>query len=147
MKGTLKGLALLGAGFGLGILFAPRRGSWYRNQAKQRLTHVWRRGAVSARRRTHDIRNRVRGAVHELAEPFMNEQHEFDEKTLTDRVRTALGRDRAAPMDRINVNAVGHTIYLHGSATREELEDLVERIRGIEGVEQVDASYLQIRAA
>ncbi|MGH9468170.1 MAG: BON domain-containing protein [Terriglobales bacterium] len=139
----LSGVAI---GTALGWLTAPRRGGWMRNQARQKLAHWSRTGAQRLRKRGRDLGNRIQGGVAEIRETWGGREHYVDANTLVDQVRSELGRGFAAEMEHVNVNAVGHTIYLHGYVHEEEQrERLLAAIRGAEEVEDVQASELRVQ--
>lgn len=135
----------LGAGLAVGWLTAPRRGDWLRNQMRQKVEH-WRR--LGRRRLSHmnrEVENRVRGAVAEVREAWGGHDHYVDANTLVDQVHSQIGREFAAELEHINLNAVGHTVYLHGHVTDDEVrERLVRAIEAVEGVESVRTDNLRI---
>ncbi|MGN6591355.1 MAG: BON domain-containing protein [Terriglobales bacterium] len=136
------------AGLGVGWLTAPRRGDWLRNQIRQKLGH-WRR--VSRRRlekQGRDLSHRVHGGVAELRSVWSGREHYVDANTLVDQVHSQLGREFADTLSHVNLNAVGHTVYLHGCVREaDERDRLIAAILGIEGVRDVSAAELRVSAA
>lgn len=135
----------LGAGLAVGWLTAPRRGDWLRNQMRQKLEH-WRR--VGRRRLTHinrDLENRVRGKAAEVREAWDGHDHYVDANTLVDQVHSQIGREFAPELEHVNLNGVGHTIYLHGHVADDATRDrLVRAIAAVEGVEEVRDDTLRV---
>lgn len=99
-------------------------------------------------RRTREVENRVRGSVAEIRDAVSGREHYVDANTLVDQVRSQLGREFAEVLEHVNLNGVGHTVYLHGyvrdSAARDEL---VNAILSVEGVNHVLADRLRVEAA
>ncbi|MGH9416113.1 MAG: hypothetical protein ACRD01_05745 [Terriglobales bacterium] len=140
----MSGIAI---GVGVGWLTAPRRGDWLRNQIEQKLIRWRKRGLRRLYKRGRDLQNRVWGSVAEVKEMWAGREHYVDANTLVDQVRSELGRAFAATLARVNLNAIGHTIYLHGCVeSGAERDELTAAISAIEGVEAVDASRLQVPA-
>ncbi|MGH9413427.1 MAG: BON domain-containing protein [Terriglobales bacterium] len=135
------------AGTAIGWLTAPRRGDWVRNQTRQKLDHWYRTGVRRMRKRGRDIENRVQGGVAEIREVWSGREHYVDANTLTDQVHSAIGREFAAILPHINLNAVDHTVYLHGYVHEaEQRERLICAIAAVDGVEDVQAAELRVQA-
>ncbi len=133
------------AGTALGWLTAPRRGDWVRNQVRQNWTHWRRLGQRTLSKRGRDVENRLRGSVAEVRQAWWGRGHYVDATTLVDQVQSQLGRAFGALRSHVNLNAIGHTIYLHGYVESEADRDcLVEAIRKVEGVGDVDAHELRM---
>lgn len=99
-------------------------------------------------KRGRDLENRVQGGVAELREAWSGHEHYVDANTLTDQVHSAIGREFAEILPHINLNAVGHTIYLHGYVrAAEQRERLLAAIREVDGVEEVSAAELRVQPA
>ncbi|HUX68711.1 MAG TPA: BON domain-containing protein [Terriglobales bacterium] len=133
------------AGTALGWLTAPRRGDWVRNQVRQKLAHWRRLGQRTLSKRGRDVENRLRGSVAEVRQAWWGRGHYVDATTLVDQVQSQLGRAFSALRSHVNLNAIGHTVYLHGYVESEADRDcLVEAIRKVEGVGDVDAHALRM---
>ncbi|HVA62386.1 MAG TPA: hypothetical protein VNF74_01580 [Terriglobales bacterium] len=133
------------AGTALGWLTAPRRGDWVRNQMRQKMAH-WRRiGLRTFSKRSRDVENRLRGSVAEVRQAWWGRGHYVDANTLVDQVHSQLGRAFSAMLSHVNLNAIGHTVYLHGYLESEQDRDcLVETILKVQGVGDVDAQAVKI---
>lgn len=135
------------AGVGVGWLTAPRRGDWLRNQIRQKLGH-WRRvGRRRLEKQGRDLSHRVHGGVAELRSVWSGREHYVDANTLVDQVHSQIGREFAETLSHVNLNAVDHTVYLHGYVREaDERERLIAAIHGIEGVRDISASELRVVA-
>lgn len=137
----------MAAGVAVGWLSAPRRGDWLRNQIRQKFTHWIKVGQRTFHKRRRDFGNRVRGGVAEIREAYSSREHYVDANTLVDQVHSQLGREHADVLEHVNLNAVGHTVYLHGYVNDEaERDRLVSAIAAVEGVDEVDAASLRLHA-
>ena len=133
------------AGTALGWLTAPRRGDWVRNQVGQKLAHWRRLGLRTFSKRSRDVENRLRGSVAEVRQAWWGRGHYVDANTLVDQVHSQLGRAFSAMLSHVNLNAIGHTVYLHGYLESEQDRDcLVQAIQKVQGVGDVDAHSLRI---
>jgi hypothetical protein len=134
------------AGVGIGWLTAPRRGRWVRNQARQKLIHLRRLTGRRWYKRRKDAANRLRGGWAITREAFQRQPAPAtDERTLTDRVHSELGRQFASTLQHANLSAVGDVIYIHGYLPSEaDKERLIEAIAGVEGVQRVRAEAVRI---
>jgi hypothetical protein len=151
MQKSAGALWLLGgvaAGVGVGWLTAPRRGDWLRNQIRQKLGH-WRRvGRRRLEKQGRDLSHRVHGGVAELRSLWSGREHYVDANTLVDQVHSQIGREFAETLSHVNLNAVDHTVYLHGYVHEAaERERLIAAIHGVEGVRDVSAAELRVIAA
>ncbi|HET9785085.1 MAG TPA: BON domain-containing protein, partial [Terriglobales bacterium] len=135
------------AGVGVGWLTAPRRGDWLRNQIRQKLGH-WRRvGRRRLEKQGRDLSHRVHGGVAELRSVWSGREHYVDANTLVDQVHSQIGREFAETLSHVNLNAVDHTVYLHGYVRdADERDRLIAAIHGIEGVRDVSAAELRVAA-
>lgn len=137
------------AGLAIGWLTAPRRGSWLRNQARQKLDHARRHAGRRLYKRRKDFANRLRGSLavarETLSRALQVEPPSSDPRTVVDRVHSQLGRQFARTLQHANLSAVGHIVYIHGYLPSElERERLVEAIARVEGVEAVRADTARI---
>lgn len=135
----------LGVGVALGWLTAPRRGNWLRSQLRQKMEHWRRLGRRRLDRDLREIENKVQGVVAEVREAWDGHDHYVDANTLVDQVHSQIGREFHPLLEHVNLNGVGHTIFLHGHVRSEdERARLVAAIRGIEGVEAVREEYPRV---
>ncbi|MGH9474990.1 MAG: hypothetical protein ACRD1C_01525 [Terriglobales bacterium] len=136
----------LAAGAAAGWFTAPRRGDWLRNQARQKLASWYRTSTRRMRKRGRDLDHRIQGTVAEVREMWAGREHFVDANTLVDQVHSVLGRPFAATLGHVNLNAVGHTVYLHGYVHEvTERDRLISAIRKVEGVEDVQAAELRVQ--
>ena len=146
-EGILWLMGGVAAGVGVGWLTAPRRGDWLRNQIRQKLGHWRRAGRRRLEKQGRDFSHRVHGGVAELRAVWSGREHYVDANTLVDQVHSQLGREFAESLSHVNLNAVDHTIYLHGYVREaEERDRLIAAIGAVEGVRDVSATELRIVA-
>ena len=133
------------AGTVLGWLTAPRRGDWVRNQLRQKLGH-WRHvSRIRLVKRSRDLENRLWGSLAQVRQAWAGHEHYVDANTLVDQVHTELGRRFAATLSHVNLNAYGHTVYLHGYVdSAAERHRLIEAIGAVDGVDAVAAGELRL---
>jgi osmotically-inducible protein OsmY len=68
----------------------------------------------------------------------------YDDATLAQKVQSEIFRPADAPKGNVNVNVVEGIVQLRGELARPELtEDLVDKVRGIQGVRDVE-SFLHL---
>jgi len=132
-------------GTAVGWMTAPRRGDWLRNQIRQKLIHWQRIGRRRLERDSRDLENRVRGSVAEVREAWSGRPHYVDANTLVDQVHSQIGREFGHLLEHVNLNAVDHTLYLHGYLESEaDHRALVRAIAAVDGVCEVDDSELRV---
>ncbi len=133
------------AGTALGWLTAPRRGDWVRNQISQKARH-WRRiGRIRLVKRGRDLENRLRGSVSQVRQAWTGHEHYVDANTLVDQVHTELGRRFSGSLAHVNLNAHGHTVYLHGYVESDaERNRLIDAVAAVDGVDAVAAAELRV---
>jgi hypothetical protein len=136
-----KELALLiGAGLGAALMFIldPARGGRRRALVRDKSLKVLRRGSEALQERTEDIGNRLTGAVAELrgrrGSPPTNLQ-------LEERVRAELGH-KVENAKAIEVFAEDGKVTLRGDVSREELDDVLDAVRGVHGVRDVRSEMM-----
>jgi len=146
-EGMLWLMGGVAAGVGVGWLTAPRRGDWLRNQIRQKLGHWRRAGRRRLEKQGRDLSHRVHGGVAELRSVWSGREHYVDANTLVDQVHSQIGREFAETLSHVNLNAVDHTVYLHGYVREaEERERLIAAIAAVEGVRDVSATELRVAA-
>lgn len=139
-----KELALLiGAGLGAALMFIldPARGGRRRALVRDKSLKVLRRGGEAIQERTEDISNRLSGAVAELRGRRASPPTDLQ---LEERVRAELGH-KVEHAKAVEVLAEDGKITLRGDVLREELDDVLDAVRGVHGVRDV-RSEMSIRA-
>ncbi len=139
------------AGVVLGWLTAPRTGARLRAQTRQKLGHWTRQSGRYAYKAGKNLTNHVQGAGAVVWERLRRvggrEPHYVDANTLVDQVHSQLGRQFGSDFAHVNLNAVDHTLYLHGFVTsKQEREKLITAVAAIEGVEIVRSEGLRVLA-
>jgi osmotically-inducible protein OsmY len=128
--------ALLGAG--IMYLLDPdggrRRRALVRDQAA-RGKAVLADAAEMLEDRTEHLRNRAQGVAHETKARLTEDA--VDDATLEARVRSAMGRATSTP-GAIHVTAYQGRVTLTGQVLGSEVQELVQTIRGVRGVQRVD---------
>ena len=122
------------AGSGLAALFGRGRRT-ARERALARARHI--RRLLERRGRTAILvaLGRARGRLHRLRPPAVSP---LDDAGLAHRVESMLFRDRRVPKGEISINAEKGTVFLRGQVESAGLiDDVVEAVRGIPGVEDV----------
>ena len=145
------------AGVAVGWLTAPRKGSRARSQMRQTFIHWQRVGERGVEKGCRDLSHRIRGSVARMrgrlsearrSHAAVRQASYVDANTLVDQVHSQLGREFSRAFKHVNLNAVGHTLVLHGYVDSEpERTRLIEAIEDLNGVEAVDARELRIRHA
>jgi BON domain len=138
----------IAAGTALGWLTAPRRGDWVRNQFRQKLRHWRNLGRIRLSKRGRDLENRLWGSLAAVRQAWTGHEHYVDANTLVDQVHTELGRQFGPTLSHVNLNAYGHTVYLHGYVeSAAERDRLIAAIAAVDGVDAVASKELRIAAA
>jgi len=129
-------LAAVASGAGLAYFFDPKSGRQRRDHGASVVRHSARR--LARRVRVAGLRSfgRTKGVLHELrpqqpAEPL-------DDVGLAHKVESVLFRDPHVPKGELSINAERGTVFLRGQVESAELiDDLVESVRKIQGVNEV----------
>lgn len=82
-----------------------------------------------------DLRNRAKGVAARISSAFQGDS--ADDGRLAERVRSKIGRVVTHP-GAVEVGAQGGTVTIAGDVLASEVESLVECVRAVKGVEQVD---------
>jgi osmotically-inducible protein OsmY len=90
--------------------------------------------AGAAKRRTRDLRHRLRGVVYETKSRLS--QDDVPDDILVERVRAQLGRPVSHPRA-IDVRAQEGCVILAGPILAEEVDDLIRQISRIAGVRSI----------
>jgi osmotically-inducible protein OsmY len=131
----LLGLAAIAAA--VTYFFNPQEGRRRRAEARDRITGFFRSGA----REDEQLSHQASAQAEEIAEQGkeLGQEPEPDDVTLTQKVESEIFRDVDVPKGQINVNAENGKIYLRGEVGKPELiEDLEQRARKVQGVQEVE---------
>ena len=128
---------LLALGAALSYFFDPENGRRRRKLAADRLASLTRRHSKRLVKSTvsqaHALKQR---STHLSEEP----KPQPDDVTLARKVETEIFRDTEVPKGKINVNAENGKVVLRGEVDSPELiEDLVEKTRKVQGVQEVES--------
>lgn len=132
----------VGAGLGAALMFMldPARGARRRALVRDKTVKVLRQGGRAIHNRGEDIGHRLTGAAHEWKAkrlpPPANDQ-------LEERIRAELGH-KVEHSRAIIVAAEEGNVTLKGYALRDELEDVLDTARHVNGVRKV-RSEMQIK--
>ncbi len=134
---------LAGAGIGGALMFFldPRGGARRRALVRDRTGRALRTGREELHQEVEDARNRISGAVAEARGRMRRKP--VDDDQLVARVRAELGHyvDRTGA---IEVAADRGTVTLRGEVSTEELDDVLDAVRGVPGVKRVE-NQLDVR--
>jgi len=141
-----KGQLLTGIVLGAAAMYLldPDRGARRRSLLRDQGVHAGHKLSDGLSARARDARNRIRGTAHELRARFRNDA--VDDEVLHQRVRSAIGRVAAHP-GAITVTSAQGRVILEGDVFEDELEDLIEQVRGVRGVEEVQNQLTVHRSA
>ncbi len=140
------GVGLLAGGM-VALLFAPSSGRRSRAAIKDRLGKV-RHGATDAATaasdKAADIKNRAEGLAHKMEQKLSTDVEAEDDRTLVDRVRSALGHvEVLRHLERLNIDCAEGIITLRGPMMDAELQTIIEKaVRAVPGVKDVVSDFL-----
>lgn len=139
----MKKTMLLGAGAVVGAiasyLFDPDRGKSRRAKLSDQAAAGVRDAAETVKAKVEYQKGVIKGAAHETAEAFESPE-EVDDDTLLQKIRSeAVGPWSASHQGSVEVDIRDGNVRVTGSVgSDEERERLIERIRAVEGVENVE---------
>lgn len=135
---------LMGAGLATGIAYYlnPSLGAQRRAQLRDKTRRVPRKIRENAEVTARDIKNRSVGFINEARARFT--EGAVDDDVLRDRVRSKLGFLVRHP-SAIEVDAQGGVVRLHGPVLSDEVQQLIDGVRSVRGVRQVD-NRLEVHA-
>lgn len=125
---------LSGAAVGAGLMYLldPSRGKRRRALLRDKAVHADHQLLVTAGKTARDFRFRAQGAVAGFRS-WLAKPREVKDEVLVARVRSALGRVVAHPAS-IEVTCSGGSVFLSGDVLQHEVDQLMETVRGVEGV-------------
>jgi osmotically-inducible protein OsmY len=113
----------------------PERGKRRRALVRDKAVRAANKASDRFEARSRDLKNRARGAAHELKARTRKE--DVEDPVLEERVRAELGRVVSNPGS-VEVAATAGTVILSGSVRTSELDDLLSAVRGVPGVADVE---------
>jgi osmotically-inducible protein OsmY len=129
-------LAAIGAA--LAYFFDPQNGRRRRNMTRDRALAFFRRGARKTERAGRTVAAEAQG-LKQKATHIREEQKDYDDATLTQKVQSELFRPADAPKGSVNVNVENGVVYLRGEVEQPDMiEDLEKRARKVQGVREVE---------
>ena len=135
----MRRLALGGALVGALVYFLdPNSGARRRNVLRDRVLAFFRRGARRAARAGRGVAAEAYG-VSQKVQHLREEPKDYDDVTLARKVETEIFREADAPKGQVNVNVQNGVVQLRGEVqTPEMINDLVEKARKVQGVQDVE---------
>ena len=132
----------VGAGLGAALMFMldPARGSRRRALVRDKTGKIIRQGGRAIQDRTEDIGNRIAGVAAELKAKRLPPPAD---DTLVERIRAELGH-AVEHTSAIEVISESGNVTLRGYVLRDELEDVLDTARHVNGVRKV-RSEMQIK--
>lgn len=121
-------------GAGAMYLLDPDRGARRRSLLRDQLVHARNKLGDDLSATVRDTRNRAAGAAAEIRSRFKGD--DVDDSVLHERVRSAIGRAVSHP-GAIEVTASGGRVTLSGHVLADEVDELVERVGRVRGVQEV----------
>lgn len=136
---TIRTGAVLLGGLGLGAalmyVLDPERGKRRRTLVRDKAVRAAHKARERLDARSRDWRNRARGAAAEVK--AMARREDVPDSVLEERVRAEIGRVVSTP-GAIDVSVIARTAALSGPVLASEVEELVARVRGVRGIEDVE---------
>jgi osmotically-inducible protein OsmY len=131
----LLGLTAIAAA--IAYFFNPQEGRRRRAEARDRIAGFFRKGVQEGEQLGHQASAQAEQLADQAKERA--QKPEPDDVTLTQKVESEIFRDVDVPKGQINVNAENGKIYLRGEVGKPELiEDLEQRARKVQGVQEVE---------
>lgn len=128
---------LTGTALGAGMMYMldPTRGKRRRALLRDKAVHAEHELGATAGKTFRDLRYRAQGIIAEIRSG-LTRAREVEDEVLVARVRSALGRVVAHPAS-IAVTCSGGSVFLSGDVLQGEADQLIETVRGVEGVRSV----------
>jgi hypothetical protein len=136
--GTAAGAGAAGAA---GAWFLdPRQGKRRRHVARDRIAALLRRTAQVTRRQASYRGGQVAGLAKRARSEAEPEEPAANDQALADRVKSEIFRPAESPKESVSVNVENGVVFLRGEVKRpEQIEELVETTRSVEGVQAVES--------
>ena len=135
------GVFALGGALGvlLAYFFDPENGKRRRHVTLDRAAGLVRSSGRQAARAGRGVAAEAY-SFSQKAQHLREEPKEFDDATLTDKIRSEVFRDPGVPKGKLNVNVQDGVVQLRGEVPRAELiEELVAETRKVQGVRDVES--------
>src|SRR6267143_1872477 len=131
------GLGVLGTALGAGAMFLldPNTGPRRRAILRDKLVSLMHLTAWAADKTSRDVKNRLSGTVHSTKSRFTNSAVSDD--VLVERVRSQMGR-AVSHSHAVRVTAKNGRVTLTGEILSDELNDLLQAVSAVKGVEEVN---------
>lgn len=127
------------AGIGLAYFFDPELGKRRRHVLRDRAFRIARRGARLMARRTRFVRGIVVGLAARTWHRATSPERAVDDGTVVQRIRSEALRDVGVSTSDVDVAVRAGVAVLRGAvASRSLADDLVDRVRRVPGVRQVE---------
>jgi hypothetical protein len=132
-------LAGSGAGAAVEYLLDPEHGKRRRHVLRNWTQARFRRGAREVGRKGRYAGGKVVGVAADATPPG-RDSSELNDPALAAKVESELFRPEGSPKGTVDVNVEDRVVYLRGEvASREQLEELVERAEAINGVARAES--------
>lgn len=126
------------AGAAIAYFFDPVSGRGRRTRTRDQAAAKARRARETAERRGRYLSHMAEGRLSELRSPGPD-RHDVDDVTLAQRVQSDVLGSADVPKDRITLEVTGGIAVLRGELdSRSEIDEIVERVRGVAGVRTVE---------
>lgn len=139
-RGVVSGIGglLIGAGAGAAVmaLFDPARGRARRAYVRDKATKAYHDTGWAWGRTRRDLRNIASGVAHSARSAFQRTEEDLPDAKLEARVRSQMGRAILHPHP-IHVTADRGVVTVSGPILRREADDLLHRVRSVDGVKEV----------
>jgi osmotically-inducible protein OsmY len=135
------GVFLVGSGTGAAAeyLLDPEQGKRRRHVLRDWTTARVRRGSHELGKKRRYMMGKAQGVAADATPPG-RDSSELNDPALEAKVESELFKPADAPKDTVNVNVEHGVVYLRGEVTdRKQLEELIARARGIDGVARAES--------
>lgn len=132
---------LIGLGLGAAAMYVldPQAGRRRRGLLRDQAVAARRRASHAAQKAARDLGNRLRGGLAE-ARALWRPEEEISDDVLTERVRARMGHLLPhAHVHLLEVNAHAGRVTLRGALPADEAARLVDGVRSVRGVVDVDS--------
>jgi osmotically-inducible protein OsmY len=140
MKKALLFVSGIGIGTGLMYLLDPDRGKRRRSLLRDQFVHAAHKANATFGAAKRDLSNRATGLAAQMRSVLVTE--DVSDDVLVDRVRAQMGRAVSHP-GAIEVQANHGTVKVSGSVPEKESNELLQRIKLVRGVKEVE-NHLEV---